>query len=246
MRPLILIIVFSLSFSSSSSYGQNLSGRIQDYENGLFLANVVIGNLNHPNIGTTSDAGGRYIINAYRGDSLQFDLLGYKTRILVYNGENEFWFENVMLTPESMILDTIIIHRERTKYEKDSIEKRQLYDKVLTYQPPKTKLPRLKDLEAGQPLKITGPISGLLGKKFRKSKECKAFQEMYSRDESQAFIDSRYTAELVTQLTGMEGEGIYKFMQAYPMSYAYPRQASNLEVMMWIKFNYKEWIQKKP
>jgi hypothetical protein len=244
MKSLLIIIVLSLSFCSS--YGQNLSGRIQDYENGVLLGNVIIRNLNHLHIGTTSDAEGRYIVSATRGDSLQFDLLGYKSRVLVYNGENEFWFENVMLTPESMILDTIMVHRERTKYEKDSIEKRQLYDKVLLYQPPKTKFPKLKDLEAGQPLKITGPISGLLGKKFRKSKESKAFQEMYSRDESQAFIDSRYTSALVTQLTGMTGEDVYRFMQAYPMSYAYARQASNLEVMMWIKFNYKEWIQKKP
>lgn len=236
-----ILIIFTLLFSFSFSYSQTLSGRIMNYENGAILPNVVIQNLNHPNIGNNSDIYGKYTITAYKGDSIRFSLLGYMSRVLVYNGNNESWFENITLNSESTVLDTIVIRRELTKFEKDSIDNRMLYGKALGYKPPKTKLPALKDLKAGESVKIASPISGLLGKTTKEYKKDKAFKEMYQRDQDQAFINSRYTPELVTKLTTLDGTALYNFMQAYPMSYEYARQASNLEMMMWIKYNYKDW-----
>jgi hypothetical protein len=239
-----ILIIFILLFPFSFSYGQNLSGRIMNYENGAILQNVVILNLNHPNIGTNSDAYGKYKVTAYQGDSIRFSLLGYTSRILVYNGNNESWFENITLNSESTMLDTVVIRRELTQFEKDSINNRILYGKNLDYKPPKTTLPALKDLKAGESVKIGAPISGLLGKTTKEYKKDKAFKAMYQRDQDQAFINSRYTPELVTKLTTLDGVALYNFMQAYPMSYEYARQASNLEMMMWIKYNYKDWKSK--
>ena len=241
----LVTVIFILLFPFSISYCQTLSGRIVNYENGAILPHVVILNLNHSNMGATSNEYGKYAIAASKGDSIRFSLLGYQSRILVYNGNNESWFESITLNSESQMLDTIVIHRELTKFEKDSIENRKLYGNTLDYKPPKVKLPSLKDLKAGESLKIGSPISGLLGKTTKEYKKNKAFKEMYENDEHQTFIESRYTPELVTKLTTLEGNALYDFKQAYPMSYDYARQASNLEVMMWIKYNYKDWLAKK-
>ncbi len=242
MRLAVIILILLCPFSYS--FSQTLSGRIMNYEDGAVLSNVVVINLNQANAGTNSNGYGKYSVTAHKGDSIRFSLLGYVARTLVYNGNNESWFETVTLNSESLILDTVFIHRELTKFEADSIANRKLYNNALTYKPPKTKLPGLKDLKAGESVKIGSPISGLLGKTTKEYKKNKAFKEMYARDENQAFIASRYTPELVTKLTALDGNNLYVFMQAYPMTYEYARQASNLELMMWVKYNYKDWKMK--
>jgi hypothetical protein len=59
----------------------------------------------------------------------------------------------------------------------------------------------------------------------------------------QKFIDTRYTPELVTKLTGYTGDTMILFMNTYPMDYSFARAASDLELKMWIRNNYKEHMQ---
>jgi hypothetical protein len=241
----IILLIYTLLFTITFSHAQSINGRVQNDEDGVPLPNVYISNLNHPMANATSDASGRYSIVANVGDSIRFGLLGYNARVLVFTGANRDWFESVALKAQSQVLDTVVIRRGLTKYQQDSLDRHQLYDKDLNYKPLKTKLPKWNDkwADLGGPAKINGPLSGLLDKRSKSSKRIKSFKEMYATGESQAFIDSRYSKGLVTDLTGLKDDSLGLFMQAYPMSYDYARTASDLEVKMWIKYNYKEWMQ---
>ena len=55
---------------------------------------------------------------------------------------------------------------------------------------------------------------------------------------------TRYTPELVSEMTQLEGNAVYQFMAAYPMEKDYAYVASDLEIKMWIRNNYKQWMKK--
>jgi hypothetical protein len=44
--------------------------------------------------------------------------------------------------------------------------------------------------------------------------------------------------------TGLTGDSIGYFMYAYPMPYDFVHTATSLEMKMWIRYNYKQWIKK--
>ncbi len=242
-------ILFLLLFLSTRTFAQKVTvvaGKIQDVDGGAFLGQVHIQNLKHPDWVTNSDSSGKYSISVSKNDSVRFTLPGYLTRTLLFTGENEAWFKVVLFTTERIMLDTVVVAQEMTAFEKNSQEHRRLYSKPLRYKPPKATMPHSKDLEGGKPLRIWGPLSGLLGKTSRVYKKNKAFKEMYANTETQLFISQRYDATLVTTLTGLNGDSLYHFMQTYPMTIEYANAATDLEIQMWIKYNYREWIKKKP
>jgi hypothetical protein len=232
-----LTLLFLL-FAAVISFGKHLSGRIQSDGDGTLLADVAIINLRHPEIGAVSDANGKYSIRADKGDSIQFSLVGYTPRILLYTGDNEYWFETVLMRVRSMVLDTVVVGRELSKREVDSFANRAFYDKPLNFKPAKVKYSFKEN-----PFVVQNPISGLIEKHTRYAKKLKRFKQIYNEQEVLSFIDARYPPELITQLTGLKEDSLYRFMQAYPMSYDYAKQASDLEIKMWIKYNYKSWTQ---
>jgi len=228
---------------ANAVHSQTISGRIVNDDNAVPLSGVVIENLNSKGFHAISDEGGHYTITAKSGDSIRFSLLGFSPRIVTYNGENNGWFSWIAMSPKNYVIDTIIVRKELTEYQKDSIENREIYGKKVDYRPAKPKLPKLKEVEAGKPFVIKAPISGFIEKRQKKYKRLKAFQQRYAVTETQRFIDSRYTPELVTELTGLSGDTLVIFMQAYPMTYSFARAASDLEVKMWINYNYREWMK---
>lgn len=90
------------------------------------LSDVVIQNLNNTAFHALSDNTGHYEIIAARGDSIQFSLLGFISRIVIYNGENSGWFSWIGMRSQSFIIDTVVIHKELTRYQKDSLAHREI------------------------------------------------------------------------------------------------------------------------
>jgi hypothetical protein len=48
---------------------------------------------------------------------------------------------------------------------------------------------------------------------------------------------------LVAALTGLTGDTVGYFMNANPMPFDYARAATDLELKMWIRYNYKQWLK---
>jgi len=242
MKSPTLLLAICLPFSASFAQ-KRVAGKIQDHTDGSFLAGVTIRNLQHPEITASSDTAGWYSISVRKKDSVLFTLPGYEPRTLVFTGENEAWFEIVLFDVKSVKLDTVEVAQEMTAFEKSYREHQRLYSEALNYKPPKTKLPRRKDRKAGQPLTIEAPLSGLLGKSSGDYKRSRSFKKMYASAEARSFIEQRYDTTLVTALTGLSGDSLYRFMQAYPMSLDFADQATDIELKMWIRYNYREWMK---
>ncbi len=124
----------------------------------------------------------------------------------------------------------------KTKYQQDSINTYQTYEHTMN----KTQAqPKFVGLGCG------GCVSYIADKILGISKRAKKFKNNLNTDVQQEFIDTRYTPVLVSSLTRLKDEdSLAYFMNAYPMEYQFARQASDLEIKVWIKDNYKQYLNK--
>lgn len=175
-----------------------------------------------------SDEKGNYSIAVRPGNHVAYTYIGYKPqqRIIRYVlGDMQI---NVQMQGVNYQLDEFTVRPGYTPYQIDSLQRRSTYQRPLA-------LPHASPFNS--------PISAIAQLFAPTTKQTFRFQKSYAKWESQLFIDSRYSPELVTQLTGLTGDSLGNFMNATPMPYDYARTATELEIKMWIRYNYKQWLK---
>ncbi len=180
--------------------------------------------------GTFTDRAGKYVANAYIGDTLEISYLGYVSYEYIVPDNGATVIEkNITLNKKVNIAKGATVSG-LTAYQKDSLARVRLYTKALGYE---------------QETSLKSPISSLYQQYSKKYKDLRKFQEQFANLEQQKFIDTKYTYELVSSQTKLEGEDVAHFMNANPMEYEYARTASDLEIKMWIRTQYKKYIANK-
>ena len=218
-----LAILFLLT--GLSLQAQKLKGVVADGETGKPLYAVTIVNIATQE-SVYSNENGEFTIRAKAGDQVAFSFIGYKdTRRTV---PSSFGINSVRveLVPMAYQLGEIVIRPDYTPYQLDSVRRRSTYQRALARQ---------------KTTSIMSPVSLLAEKLSKQSKMVHNFQKNFVKWENERFVDARYTPELVAQLTGLEGDNLGQFMVAYPMPYDYARNATELELQMWIRHNYKNF-----
>jgi hypothetical protein len=179
--------------------------------------------------GTSTDEKGVYSISARPGDVIVFTYIGYKVVQKTRPNTVLIATMDIKLEPTEYQMQEFQFHAGHlTQYQLDSVERATIY-----------KIP----LGRTHPSPIMNPASALAEKFSKRAKIVYRFQKTFAAGEIEKFVDSRYSPRLVTQLTGITGDSIGHFMYAYPMPYDFARAASDLEIKMWIRSNYKEWIK---
>lgn len=182
-----------------------------------------------------TDIQGNYSLAAKTGDSLSFSYSGYHTLQKTATPNEMLITEMLRL---NVNLEEHVVHN-LTPFQKDSIEMTTIYSKELSTKPVKV---GFSSANGGG---VTGLIGAPVKKMSRSYKRNKRFKENFKRDMEQKYIDTRYTSELVTAITGFTGDSVFTFINSYPMEYSFARSASDLELKMWIRNNYKEYIKPK-
>lgn len=122
------------------------------------------------------------------------------------------------------------------KWQKDSADNRVINRKRLQeadFKPPIR-------LENG--LVIEGPFTWLALKISGKQKRAKKFKAEMEAHEREMLFDIRYNATLVKRLTRLQTDSAaYAFIRENPMSRAFFNEASELELMQWIRDKYRAW-----
>ncbi len=181
--------------------------------------------------GTTTNDNGVYTIAANPGEMIAYSSVGYKTVKKIKPQSVIVATLNVIMEPAAYQLKEFQLRPGNlvTQYQLDSAERRS------TYQVP---------LRFPHSNPFNSPISAIAEKFTPLSKEKFRFQKEFKEGETEKFIDTRYSPELVNTLTGFTGDTIGHFMYAYPMPYDFARSATDLEIKMWIRSNYREWMKK--
>jgi hypothetical protein len=131
---------------------------------------------------------------------------------------------------EPIKLKDVVIKKGPTQYQQDSARRASIYQDVFEYEQQKSAM---------------SPITTIYQKFSKKHRKTRKFQGQIINNEYQTFIDSRYTKPLVMEMTKLSEEEAQKFINAYPMEYAYARSASDLEIKMWIKYNFLDYSKRK-
>ncbi len=215
---------------------QVMEGMVIDRESNNFIPGVAILN-KHSGAVVFSNTNGGYYIAAEEGDTLIFRHTAYQPVYEVMTFTMGRKFKSVVMQPIIFKLKEATI-KGRTKYQQDSLELHQQFEHELN----KTLVPKPKSLGLG----CVGCIGWLADKITGNSKKPKAFRKSFASEDESKFIDSRYTIELVTTLTGIrDSDSIAVFKYTYPMEYDFARNATDLEIKAFIRNSYKQYMRKK-
>lgn len=205
---------------------QTLKGMIVDGETGQAIQMVTVVNLATAQT-VYSDVNGEFSIAAKSGQQIAFSYFGYKTVQKVVPPGINYAEVHVDMYPLSYHLREYTVRPGTSPYQIDSADRRQTFSRALSR----------------QRSSIMSPFSFVAERLSKNSKRIYRFQKSYEVWEDNRFIDSRYTPELVYALTGLQGDSLANFMNANPMPYDYARTATELELKMWIRFAYKQWMR---
>jgi hypothetical protein len=205
-----------------------MMGRVLDLRTGKPLSPVTVVNI-YTQQATSTDDKGMYSIPANVGDVIAFTYIGYKTVKKTKPVSTIISTVDVGMEPADYMLPEFkLLPGHLTQYQRDSLERRSIY-----------RVP----LQRTRPT-VMSPASLIAEKFSRKAKMVYLFQKNFAAGEMEKFIDTRYTKQLVTELTGATGDSIGNFMYAYPLPYDFARVASDLEIKQWIRDNFREWVKK--
>lgn len=223
---IILVLLFH------SGYAQVVEGRITDPETKQPLTAASVTNITRERVAMT-DAHGHYTIAAGQGDSLTFFSPGYKMmgkRVPGIYGMSAKM--DISLIQEEQRLQEVVVNGAKAyNYRTDSAEQATIYKKALgqTHANP-----------------IGSPFSALAEAFSKRAKEVYKFQKDFKETEAEKFVDGRYSPPIVRTVTGMKDtDSIAVFIRTYPMARDFADKATDLEVKMWIRNNYKQWMKRE-
>lgn len=225
MRILLLCIL--LLWFCMPGFAQTLKGRVTEAGNNKALFPVTVVNLRTQQATYTSERGD-FAIQAEAGDKVAFSFIGYKTQQYQMPISTGIYTTDIAMERISYRLQEVILMPDYTPYQVDSIERRKTYKPFLA---------RTKSSP------IMSPVSFVAEKFNKRSKQIFRFQKKFGQWEDERYIDTRYTIELVSEMTGLQGDSLGYFMSANPMPYDYARTATDLEMKMWVRSHYREWLK---
>ena len=211
-------------------FGQVVDGIVSDNVGGQPVAGVSVTN-RRTGVTVGTDRQGLYVIDATDEDVLVFRHVAYRTYYkTLFHGDNSC--KRITLEPATYKLRDATV--SRTKYQQDSIARHEIYGHELTR--PLVPKPKFYGIAC------VGCFGWLADKITGNSKPAKRFRAKFASEDEMKFIDTRYTFDVVTAMTGIrDTDSMVTFINAYPMDYGFARNASSLEIKAWIRNNYKEY-----
>lgn len=204
---------------------QAIKGTVVDGESGRSLGTVTVLNMTTQQYAYTNVIG-QFTLAASAGDKISFSHEGYRTQFVTASADNPPL--RIELFKLSIQLEEFIYRPLYTPYQLDSMERKSTYQRALARE------------KGGS---VMSPVTALAELFSKRSKQIYRFQKSFNYWETQKFIESRYSASLVEQLTGLKGDTLAYFINANPIPYDYARAASELELKVWIRDRYREWLK---
>lgn len=227
-----LLILFFIC-TGLAAYGQKINGIVTDKATGLRISGALVTTTNFTAI---SDMEGIFSIGvAKQGDTLKVKMQGYKSFKQAVapatTGDVIVQLEQATIQLKQV---NISARRDRVK---DSISNRVQFARDFNSHPPK-----FSDII--RPGASVGPIpmvgvsivpSQLIALLTYKHSNAYRFKQALIRDEESKYVDSRFSDERVAQLTGLQSDSLYHFINQYRPAAAQVRKMSDYDIFTYIK-----------
>lgn len=180
---------------------------------------------------------GEFTTTARQGDTLVAALQGYGVDTLTIRSQSTVLF---YLRRTSIQIQEVPVKDSLKSPAEEFAEKKKTYGDI--YRKGNT-----KDIfssggsngAGGAGLSIT-TLYNLLS---REGRNARYLQKIIERDYREAMINYRYTANLVSQTTGLTGDKLSDFMQQYRPSYNFVIEANDYELIRFIKGIYQNYLK---
>lgn len=225
MRYYLLLLFALLSLNANATVW---SGTIVDADSRQPIQGATITNTNS-NVVVYTNEMGHFDIEGKPNDKVTFYCPGYRTEThVIIPGLNGIRLNFAMRLSSRELNEIVVRQKYKTKYQVDSAERRAEVSRTL----------------ARHKSSIGSPVSFIAERLSRRQRNIFQFQKEFAANEEQVFTDSRYSKELVMAMTNLSGDTLAYFMNNYKMPYDYARTATPLELKMWIRYNYKDFMMK--
>ena len=216
---LVIFVIAACLTTSSYSFAQksdNKIGFLKDSTTQIPIVLASVTNLTTRETVMTSSAG-KFSIAVKPKDILSFAAVGYYFDTLTVTQENSMGAIAAYLKPLGAYLGNVTVSSKGlNRYQLDSMERRKEFlQGIAGYM-----IPAVAKANSGAGIALN---IDRFSKNEKKKRRAYAF---YEDNENEAYINYRFTPELVASLTGFKDDALQTFMQTYRPSNAWLR--SNL------------------
>lgn len=216
--PLRAFIFFVLFLTALNANGQSIRGEVVDGNDGKPMANVAVINV-YNNSGYTTGDDGRFLVTANKSELIEFRKLGYKiARVRIPAGSVPEYFK-IILQRGPIELPEVNIAGRAKDYKSDSLRFHDIYKHELEF-------PTMSTLDM-----IQHPFTAL----SKTNRQIWHFQKEYERFQKEKYIDYTFNEKLVTNLTGLAGDSLERYMRYYRPAYEQLRNMSDYSFYSYIK-----------
>jgi CarboxypepD_reg-like domain len=211
-----------------------ISGRVFDITRQKSLEAVSV--ISSSGGGTVTDVNGRYTIIVSEKDSIWFSYLGKPTpKFPVLTIQNTQNFEVALHVNITDLKQVVVMPRN---YRMDSLQNRKDYAKAFNF-----RRPNLESMTTMNPMGGAGLDIGELIRlfQFRRNRRMEAFQERLLREETEKYIDYRFSRPLIIKLTQLRGPALDTFIRWYRPTIEFTEVASEYEFQSYIKRCYLQY-----
>lgn len=229
---LLLFVAFSVNAQKKERWGY-----LRDSVTHEPIALASVTNLNTGATVVTS-ATGRFKITLAENHVLSFAAIGYFFDTIHFN--KEFLLSDTIalyLAPLARSLAAVTVTtRGMNRYQLDSIERRDEFLRaVVNY-----KIPAISQANSGAGIALN------LDRFSKREKTKRRAFDFFESNEVQAYINYRFSAQLVAKYSNLKGDELHDFMQQYrPTNVWLRKNTSEEDLMYYINDRLKEWHGKK-
>lgn len=211
-----------------------VSGRVYDVTQKKPLEAVSV--LSSGGNGTITDLYGKYTLIMGERDSIWFSYLGKPTPkfpvTAIANVQN---FEISLHVNISSLKEVTVMPRN---YRVDSLQNRLEYAKAFNFQRPNLESLTSISPSGGVGLDINEFIRMF---QFRRNRRMEAFQERLLREETEKYIDHRFSRAVIIRITQLKGADLDSFIRWYRPQVEFVEIATDYELQSYIKRCYYQF-----
>lgn len=226
--PGILTFLFSCLLAVVPAFAGKMSGIVVDRQSNLPLETVSIVNV-HTGKEVITDASGKFTIEVFKGQLIEFRTAGYNVARINVKSENLASWYNIQLNESNTIIDEQFLRRDYFAEAKiDSIKRRELYQQALDHY-------KLTGLDI-----IQHPFDAM----SKRNRMIWRFQQNYEYWEQDKFIDYVFNDRLIVQLSQLSSDSLELYKRLYRPPYVFIRNMNEYQYYTYIKNTVQEFRER--
>lgn len=224
-------LLFVILICNNTSAQNTVKGRVNFFSRDTvtYLSNASVYNKASGKM-VLSDQNGNYTINANAGDTVIFSHVDFINDTV--NVTQQFFisgYDPALILKDEYLGEVMV----RSAYSKDSLERREQYQKV--FEKP-AGITGGNTPQAGVGITLS-PVSYF----SKKASQNRKFKKQLLKQERESYIDYVFSAGRVVHLTGLNGEQLRDFMYRYRPSYELCRKLKYEEMTIYINDKFLEY-----